>query len=318
MEHSTNASVDRPMLPKRLKPGDTVALAAPSSPFDVAEMERGLAMLRSMGYKVRIPEGLFQRNRYLAGHDRHRASVLNRLFSDPTVDAIACVRGGFGALKILPFLDFDAVSAHPKAIIGFSDITALLSALYSRCGLVSFHGPVCTSLAGAEDETRLALQKALASDAAIDIMASNPLVIQPGFAVGRVLGGNLRTLCHMLATPYEPNFGGGILFFEDINESPYRVDRMLTQMKMAGCFEGIAGLVLGSFKGCGSLGEVGKIFGEIFEAFDIPVVGGFAMGHGRYNITIPLGLEATLDSKTGRLTFHKAATVASPTGRRGE
>lgn len=301
----------KPLVPRRLKSGDTVAVTAPSSPFDVAEMERGLGIIRSMGFKVRIPQGLFNRNGYLAGCDRHRANAVNRLFSDPAVDAIACARGGFGGLKILPFLDFAAVRDNPKIFIGFSDITSLLSAFYSRCGLVTFHGPVCASLGGAATRTREALRAAVASDAIINVNAANPVVIKPGRAAGPVLGGNLNTLCHLLGTPYQPNFEGCIVFLEDINEAPYRIDRILTQMKLAGCFQGVAGLVLGSFKKCGSFNKIGKIFEETFAELDIPVVGGFAMGHGRHNITIPLGLGATLDGSRGRLTFDRAPTVAN-------
>ena len=234
---------------------------------------------------------------------------VNRLFADPTVQAIACARGGYGSMRILPFLDFETIQKHPKIFLGFSDISALLSVFYDQCGLVTFHGPVVTTLANATEKTIMAMKTALTSDAPLELIPEDGKVIKPGVCSGLVAGGNLTTLCHLVGTSYAPNLKGKILLLEDVGEMPYRIDRMLTQMKLAGCFNGIAGLILGAFKECGQLNEVVDIFNYIFEDADIPILAGFDMGHGEHNLTIPIGLGATLDTDKRRLLFHEPATA---------
>jgi muramoyltetrapeptide carboxypeptidase len=213
-------------------------------------------------------------------------------------------------MRILPFLDFETIQTHPKIFLGFSDISVLLAMLYDRCGLVTFHGPVVTTLAKATEKTIMAMKTALTSDAPLVMIPEDGLVIKPGVCSGLVTGGNLTTLCHLVGTPYAPNFRGKILLLEDVGEMPYRIDRMLTQMKLAGCFNEIAGLILGTFKECGQLNEIVGIFNTIFEDADIPILAGFDVGHGEHNLTIPMGLAATLDTHKKRLLFHEPATLA--------
>jgi muramoyltetrapeptide carboxypeptidase len=212
-------------------------------------------------------------------------------------------------MRVLALLDYEVIKKHPKIFVGYSDISALLSVLDTRCGLVTFHGPMVTTLADAGQETKEALLAALASDVKLELAPANGRVIKPGRASGPIAGGNLTTLCHLVGTPFAPSYNNKIVFFEDKGEAAYRIDRMLSQMKLAGCFEGLAGLVLGSFEDCGEFDEVCRITAEMFKDAGIPVLAGFDIGHGKTNITIPLGIEATLDADQQRLTFHEPATA---------
>ena len=296
--------------PPRLKPGDTIGIVAPAGPFDPEKFMKGKAVLESMGFQTFFDEDIFQKHGFLAGTDSQRLEQVNRLFADPCVQAIVCARGGYGSMRILPFLDFEAIQTHPKIFLGFSDVSALLSVLCDQCGLITFHGPLVTTLAKATEKTIVAMKTALTSDAPLVLIPEDGQVIKSGVCSGLVTGGNLTTLCHLVGTPYAPNFKGKILFFEDVGEMPYRIDRMLTQMKMAGCFKEIAGLILGTFKDCGQLNEIVGIFNTIFEDANIPILAGFNMGHGEHNLTIPMGLGATLDTDKKRLLFHEPATLA--------
>jgi muramoyltetrapeptide carboxypeptidase len=262
-----------------------------------------------MGFQTFFDDGIFKNHGFLAGTDIQRADQVNRLFADPTVQAIVCARGGYGSMRILSLLDFETIQTHPKIFLGFSDISALLSVLYDRCSLVTFHGPVVTTLAKATEKTIMAMETALTSDAPLELTPEDGKVINPGVCSGLVAGGNLTTLCHLVGTPYAPNFKGKILLIEDVGELPYRIDRMLTQMKLAGCFNEIAGLILGGFKECGYLSEVVEIFSNIFEDANIPILTGFEVGHGEHNLTIPMGLGATLDTERKKLLFHEPSTT---------
>ena len=296
--------------PPRLKPGDTIGIVAPAGPFDPDKFMKGKAVLESMGFQTFFDEGIFQKHGFLAGTDSQRSDQVNRLFADPSVQAIVCARGGYGSMRILPFLDFETIQTHPKIFLGFSDVSALLSVLYDQCSLVTFHGPMVTTLAKASEKTIMVMKTALTSDAPLELTPEYGTVIEPGVCSGILAGGNLTTLCHLIGTPYTPNFKGKILLLEDVGEMPYRIDRMLTQMKLAGCFNEITGLILGTFKDCGQLNEIVEIFNTIFEDADIPILAGFDVGHGEHNLTIPMGLGATLDTDKKRLLFHEPATLA--------
>ncbi len=300
---------NKPIRPPRLRPGDTIGVVAPAGPFERKLFSQGLSTLEAMGFQIRVPKEIFEKTGYLAGDDAHRAQLVNRLFKDPAIHAIVCARGGFGSLRILPRLDFDAIRENPKIFMGFSDITALLTAITTLGGLVSFHGPVVTTLANALKNTRDALSAAILSDAPLEVQSANGVVIRAGRAQGPVIGGNLTTLCHLLKTPFEARFKNHILLLEDRGEALYRIDRMLFQMKLAGCFEGIAGLVLGSFEGCGSLDDVFQVFEEHFKDISVPILAGFDVGHGEQNLTIPIGLDATLDADRHMLSFDEPATI---------
>ena len=296
--------------PPRLKPGDTIGIVAPAGPFDRDLFVHGLSALHAMGFQTRVPDEVYDKTGYLAGSDAQRARLVNQLFQDPDLQAIVCARGGFGCLRMLPLVDFDIIRIHPKVFVGFSDITALLVAITDRSGLVTFHGPMVTPLATAPESTRSSLVAAIASDSPLEIAPAAGVVVQAGRATGPVMGGNLATLCHTLGTPFETRFKDHILLFEDRGEAPYRIDRMLSQMKLAGCFEGIAGLVLGSFENCGALDGIYQIFQEHFQDIPVPILGGFDVGHGKQNLTVPFGLAATLDTDQQILAFAQPATVS--------
>jgi len=287
--------------PPCLKPGDTIGIVAPAGPFDPEKFVRGKAVLETMGFRIFYDESIFQQHGFLAGTDAQRADQMNRLFADPSVQAIVCARGGYGSMRILPLLDYQTIQLHPKIFMGFSDVSALLTMLYEQCGLVTFHGPMVTSLAGATEKTISAMKTALTSDGPLELVPEEGKTIKPGISSGILCGGNLTTLCHLVGTPYATNFKGKILLLEDVGEMTYRIDRMLTQMKLAGCFNGMAGLILGAFKKCGQLNEIVEIFGNIFHDADIPILAGFDIGHGETNLTVPLGQDATLDAGKKRL-----------------
>ena len=297
------------VIPPRLKSGDTLGIVAPAGPFDDEKFSRGTQALKDMGFNVFIPEDLFEVNGYLAGTDRHRAKLVNQLFADRAIDAIICARGGYGSIRILPLLDYETIMSNPKIFIGFSDISALLAVLSARCGLVTFHGPVVTTLADATEETRHSLFNAIACNGRPEIKLAAGITIYPGSVSGAVCGGNLTTLCHLVGTPFAPSFKNHILFLEDLGEAPYRIDRMLVQMKLAGCFEGLVGLILGTFEECGSIDEICNIVADVFDDFNVPVLAGLDAGHCKRNVTIPFGIEATLDADRHLLSYHRAATT---------
>jgi muramoyltetrapeptide carboxypeptidase len=299
----------KPIRPPRLKPGDTIGIVAPAGPFDVTIFDQGIHTLRAMGFQVHIPDDLYESDGYLAGSDQHRGDVIHRLFADTDINAIVCAKGGFGSIRLLPLLDFRVIEKNPKIFMGHSDISSLLSAIYGKCGLVTFHGPLITTLSAAPEATRQAVIAALTCEHALDIKTEKGITIHSGSNTGQVCGGNLTTLCHLLGTPFEPSFSEGILFLEDRGEVPYRLDRMLSQMKLAGCFEGLAGLILGDFIDCGPAEDILKIFSDLFQDSAIPILAGFESGHGKQNITLPLGVEATLDADSHRLSYLEPATT---------
>ncbi|MBS3809565.1 MAG: LD-carboxypeptidase [Desulfobacterales bacterium] len=302
--------------PVFLQPGDRVGIVAPASPFDRDRLNRGMEVLCQMGLEPVFTDRVFHKNRYFAGMHPERASDIHEFFENPDIRALWAVRGGYGSLRLLSELDYSAMAEAPKIFIGSSDITALLVTLYRRCRMVTFHGPMVTSLAEADADTIRGLNRVLFGFKPLKIEAVQGGVIQEGSASGPVIGGNLATLCHLLATPFEPDFSGCILFVEDTGEKPYRIDRMLTQMKLAGCFDSIKALIAGSFENCGPPEEVEKIFADLFAGSHFPVVTGFPAGHCMPNMTLPIGVMASLDSSSGSLTYHGPA-VSSFSDKKG-
>ncbi len=297
------------VLPPRLQPGDKIGIAAPASPFESETFQQGIDTLKQMGFDPVVPKGVFEKESYLAGSDQHRADQLHALFSDESIRAIICARGGYGSLRILSELDYDLIREHPKILIGFSDISTLLSSISQQCSLVTFHGPMVTTLAGAEKATREAFLSAISGDGPLTVTAKNPIVLQSGRGTGPVAGGNLTTLCHLLGTPFQPVWKGHILFLEDINEPLYRIDRMFTQLKLAGCLDGLTGVMLGSFKDCGDPDAAYRLVMDVLDPAGPPIIGGFDIGHALAdNLTLPIGLIATLDTEKGSLEYLSAAT----------
>ena len=210
-------------------------------------------------------------------------------------------------MKLLPLLDFETICARPKILLGFSDVTALLVAIYSRCGMITFHGPLVTTLTRDSEKTCSALIDAIGSSRPLVLKPRKAVVLNHGRASGRLVGGNLTSLCHLMGTPYEPRFEGHLLFLEDRGEAPYRIDRMLSQLHLGGRLDRVAGVILGSFQDCGPLEDVYAIVQEALRHRAIPILAGFDIGHGIDNLAVPIGLEANLDTEDPGLRFKESA-----------
>lgn len=294
-------------LPPVLKPGDTIGIAAPASPFDRTSFDAGARVLEAMGFNLAIPDDLYARQGYLAGSDRRRADQLMKLFADPAIHGVICARGGYGAMRILDRLDAAVIARHPKPFVGFSDITVLLDFMVSYCGVAAFHGPTVTTLGTGDAASRDRFRLALTTPAPVSVAADPAIEIASGRASGRFACGNLTLFSHLTGTPFQPDFGGCILMLEDRGEALYRIDRMLTQMRLAGCFDGLAGLALGTFSDCGPDEDLHRLITDRFGDLGIPVLAGFPVGHGTVNFTLPVGPVATLDTAAGRLVFAEPA-----------
>lgn len=281
---------------EKLCKGDMIGIAAPSARFDEKRFQKGVQALEKMGFKAYVPQKIYGEKRYLAGEDKDRAQVLNELFSNPEVKGIMAVRGGFGALRILDFLDWEVIRKNPKVFMGFSDATALICALDQRAGILSIHGPNLTSLSDAEPETLKSFFHTLVAGPGRITLKKGEVLI-PGKVRGKLTGGNLATLVHMIGTPFQPDFAGKILFIEDVGEPAYKIDRMLSQMKMAGLFAGVLGVVAGSFEDCANPEYISDIFLEIFKEYRVPVLRGLDAGHGSVNLSLVMGISLVLDTE---------------------
>lgn len=293
--------------PHPLKPGDTIGIVAPASPFDDAAFQAGRAVLHEMGFATKIASGLFERQGFLAGEDPHRIAQLHTMWADDTVQAIICARGGYGSMRILSQLDYDCGGNNAKPFIGFSDITALHLTLQQQAGWVTFHGPMVTSLARCDDASRQSFFDTITGQHVDRFNLDGARALFGGRAQGRLVGGNLATLCHLVGTPFAGRFNGAILLLEDTGEAPYRVDRMLTQMALADAFQGLEGVVLGTFDNSGHDETIDDLMRAHFSPLGIPVLAGAAIGHGRSNLTLPLGIEARLDADASKLIFQEHA-----------
>jgi muramoyltetrapeptide carboxypeptidase len=279
----------------RLKQGDTLGICAPSGRFDAQAMDKGINVLKSMGFNIFVPQDIFKQKRYLAGDDALRADVINRLFSDSEIKAIICARGGYGALRVLSRLDWNIIKQNPKPFIGYSDITALLTAIVNETGVPVIHGPNVVSLASADKDTLNSFFQAL-TGGQTSLSVPEGRVIRSGRAEGLLTGGNLATLSHLIGTGFQADFKNVILFFEDIGEPLYKIDRMLTQMKLAGLFDNVRGVISGSFQNCADYADIEELVEEIFDEYQIPVLSGLSAGHGKSNLSLVFGEIVRLDA----------------------
>jgi muramoyltetrapeptide carboxypeptidase len=310
--------------PGKLKEGDTVGLVLPASQaFEADHIGRAREQLEALGFRVKVGKHAYDRHGYLAGTDRDRAADLNAMFADPEVAGISCFTGGWGTPRLLPYLDYPMIRKNPKVLIGFSDITALLNAVQMKTGLVTFHGPNADSRY--EQYTLANFRRVVMSAEPIGTI-SNPskrdeeltnrdhrvITISGGRAKGRIVGGNLTLISTTMGTPYEIDTTGAILFLEDVDEALYRVDRMLTQLWLAGKLEKIAGFAFGRCTECPVRGpslSLGEILRERFGGRGVPAVSNLAFGHLEKKMTLPLGMEATLDADAGTVSIDSAAVV---------
>jgi muramoyltetrapeptide carboxypeptidase len=319
------ASERVPMIyPKLLQPGDTVMFVAPAGPPKKEEVLLAKRRIEKRGYQVKMRDDLFAVEGYLAGNDERRAEELMEAFTDNDVDAVLCVRGGYGVMRILDRLDFDKIRANPKPLLGFSDITALHAALQVKAGLVSFHGPGPASGLGSEDGptdfTAQYLIRALQGgepDSTGD-SGAEPYTIQvpesvakvasygEGTATGRLVGGNLSLISALEGTPHAIECQDAILLIEDVNEAPYRIDRMLAQLKLAGKLKQIKGAVLGQFTTefvredkltDDERFDTNGVLAQYFKDAGIPVLLNYPIGHHKQNATVPLGSQVEIDAE---------------------
>lgn len=293
--------------PNVLRPGDAVALVSPAGPVPADKIETAVQVLKSWGLQPRVYPHALDRHAFFAGTDEDRLADLNAALADPQIRGIFCNRGGYGMQRIVQQLDFAAVRRDPKLVIGFSDITALHTALWTQAGLVSVHGPVSTQLERGDDFTR-SIRDALMSTEAVRIEADAAeatfSVRTTGRAQGLLLGGNLSILCTSIGTSFMPDLRGAILLLEDVGEAAYRVDRMLTQLGNCGILQSLAGIAIGQFsEPSGMKGSISPsdVLRERLCGLGIPVLGGLSIGHEQKNIAVPLGCEATLDVEAGTL-----------------
>ncbi|OGQ97815.1 MAG: LD-carboxypeptidase [Deltaproteobacteria bacterium RIFOXYD12_FULL_55_16] len=299
----------KPILAAPLKKGDTIGIIAPAGPVrNEGDFAAGLKILSELGFKTRYQSNILRHHDYLAGTDQERLAELHELWRDPEVKAILAVRGGYGCLRLLPDLDFALIRQQPKMLIGFSDLTVLLLAIQQKTGLITFHGPMLTTLPRSDRDSQEAFIQLLTGRSAPEIKTKGLEILKGGQARGRLLPGNLTSLVHLLGTPWEPDWKDTILVLEDIGEAPYRIDRLLTHLWAAGRLEQIAGLILGDFEQCGEREAIWQRTLELLAHRPIPIWANFPCGHGSRNQILPVGVEAQLDSSTGRLVFPQPLT----------
>ena len=312
--------------PRALKPGMTVALIAPAGSSNNKQMVlHAIDVLKSLGYRVKEGKNLYQRTQYLAGTDQERADDINRAFSDPEVDAIFTLTGGYGTMRTLPYLDYEMIRANPKVLIGYSDITGLLLGLYARAGMVGFHGPVASSTFS--EYTLAEYKKVVVNPSPTTEIGTPPAVDYPegqaerenrlmtfagGKARGRLVGGNLSLLSPLIGTPYEPDFQDAILFLEDVHEAFYRLDRMITHLLLAGKLHQVSGIVMGKFTRIpkeGNSFNLEEIIEQLLVPLGIPILRGLMIGHVADKTTVPMGIMAELDADAQTLTLLEPAVT---------
>ena len=300
--------------PKQLSDGATIGIISPASrPSDEKKYRNGIQYLINLGYKVVESQHVLDSYGYLAGNDKDRVDDLNLMFRDTQIDAIFCSRGGYGTPRIINEIDFEAIKKNPKIFVGYSDITSLNLAIWQKTGLINFSGPmVAVEMGkGIDPFTELRFWETLKSTEQIGELRnpynSSVQIVKPGKAKGRLLGGCLSLINVVLGTPYCPDFNNAILFIEDIEEEPYRIDRYLAQLKMAGILHQINGLVIGQFVDCVPSEpekpnlKLDQIFDDYFSDLDIPIISNFAYGHVPVKHTMPVGAEVELDADHGAL-----------------
>jgi muramoyltetrapeptide carboxypeptidase len=323
-QRRTSSKVKKIVKPKRLKTGDTVGVIAPASGVSPEDFEKALQNLADLGLKTKVGKYVRAQNGFLAGTDGQRLADLHWAFADKEIDAVWCVRGGYGVSRLLPAVDFNLIKRNPKIFIGYSDITALHVAIYQNCGFATFHGPVAAStfsdyaknyVAGVLMNPSAPYKIELSPD---NIAKESNLfkteVITKGICRGKLLGGNLSLLTALAGTPFGlRNTRGKILFIEDVNEQPYRVDRMFTQLRQSINLRQLAGIALGVFADCEAKDEGSQSLIEVVKDrlgdLKIPVIYGLSFGHIRDQFTLPIGIEAELDTENATMTFLETSVI---------
>jgi muramoyltetrapeptide carboxypeptidase len=313
-----------PKKPKALQPGSRVAIVAPASaPYDESRYERGVQGLRRLGFEVVEAPHARARKGFLAGEDEERVADLHTVFSDPTVDAVICLRGGYGATRLLPHLNVDVFRAHPKVFVGYSDITALNVFLLEQADLVSFYGPMAAAefALGPTPFTEQSFLRMLTKPIPYGALArpegwTLTETIQGGCAEGELVGGCLTLFESLLGTPWQVSLRDRIFFFEEIDAEPYQMDRTLTHLLQAGVLDGVRGIAVGECVGCehepgrshyDNCQTLREVLRERLAPLGVPIVYGLPFGHGTEKATIPLGVRARLDADAAELVILEAA-----------
>jgi muramoyltetrapeptide carboxypeptidase len=324
--HQSTKLFPERILPKSLKKGNTLGLTAPGGYITEDELQEAIATLKDLGFKTYHTDKVLNRYGYFAGTDQQRAEDLMHMFSHKDVDAILCVRGGYGSNRILDLLDFDTIRKNPKALIGYSDITSLINAFYKKLGLIGFHGPVAISsfndftVKSFENVLMKAKNRYKYSNKRQEDTENNSeydqYTITGGKAEGILIGGNLVMIETLIGTEYEPDFENKIVFLEEISEKPYRIDRLITHLLMASNIKKAAGIVLGIFKDCnidedeseGSF-TLKQVLFDRFANLGIPCYYGMPFGHVRNKITIPIGIRAKMNADKHSLILTEKAVL---------
>ena len=305
------------LLPVRLNPGDTVGLVSPSKATDhQLDIQIATEVMQALGLKVKVGANLASRRGHLAGSDAERASDLNTMFADKAVKAIICLRGGSGAARILPLLDYNLIKANPKILLGYSDITALHCAINAKTGLVTFHGPNASGSWNSFhadqfrrlffQRERMHYQNVLEAKDELVPRQNRTITINGGKVQGELIGGNLTVLTALAGSPYLPDFNGKILFLEDVEEAPYRIDRMLSTLKLMGALDKIAGFIFGECTDCEPGSGYGwltmdQIFADYIKPLNIPAYRGAMIGHVKQQFILPVGSRVELDADAGSI-----------------
>jgi muramoyltetrapeptide carboxypeptidase len=302
--------------PAALRRGDKIGLIAPASSFNHERFLAGCERLRQMGYKPVYSQNIFERDIYFAGSVERRAREFHEFWRRDDIAALICVRGGYGSNYLLEKLDYGMIAAQPKILLGCSDITSLLTAIHDRTGLIGFHGPMVAKDIADETFDPSSWNNSLTGIAEWDVPANGLEILQPGTARGKLYGGCLSMLVGSLGTPYEIHSDDSIIFIEDIGEKPFRIDRMLTQLRLAGKLEKVRGFVFGEMLDCvppkGETYTLQQVIMRVLEPYYVPIVYGLKSGHvSSGNITLPIGVQAelTVEGADASLRILEAATL---------
>jgi len=320
---STTARSDETLIkPPRLHPGDRVGLVSPATAaFETEPTKIWIDALESMGFEVVLGDNYYDRHGYFAGEDAARASDINAFFNESSIRMIFA-RGGWGAPRVLPLLDYEMIRANPKVLLGYSDATALLSAVYTKTGLVTFHGPSPLNTFSAEHFRRVVMAGEKYTLTNPTFITTNDLVqtenriqtIRSGKASGKILGGNLSLLTAITGSGYLPDWEGSILFIEDVDEAVYRIDRMMTELALSGVLGKIKGFIFGRCTDCDPSGSFGSLtmeemLAEHIGPLRIPAFSGSMIGHIDEQFTIPLGIDVEIDADAGSITMLEAGVI---------
>jgi muramoyltetrapeptide carboxypeptidase len=322
------ASAPPALKPRRLQPGDTVGLVAPATAvFQDVEADIARESLEALGLKVKIGQHMRDRHGYLAGEDKARADDINRFFADSSIAGVLPIRGGWGSARLLPYLDFDTIRRNPKVMMGFSDITALHNSIQAKTGLITFHGPngggrwdawsvdYVKRIVFNGEAVTLSNPTTLSDRNSLTQVDNRTRTITPGTARGRMMGGNLTVLTAILGSPYVPDYTGAILFLEDVQENLYRIDRMLTSLKLAGILDKAKGVVFGVCSQCGPGNDnyaaltLEEILADHIKTLGVPAWQGAMIGHDQPQWTVPFGLEVEIDATAATVTMTEPAVT---------